>query len=222
MLLQEINEGKSIMWIGPHPDDENTIAGTIAFACGHQENECYVFSLKEIDEISENWDKDLRREANKWLETEYLEEYIYLDIGILGELKEIIASKALKIIKEKKPEVILTFSPSGYYGHPEHKATSLGLLEYYNEFGYKPSMYQIINMDNPPIFGKEYFEYKKYLPTDEIDLDFYSEILKKTIWDAKIEIIEKYSSTMAASAEIIADMEKLEDLDKKEYFRKVK
>lgn len=223
-LLDTIKNSKSIMWIGPHPDDENSVAGTLALACGHYEKDCYVFALSLIENIQPEgepaspYEIKARQEAVDWLEATYLKEYIILPGGREGKTAEQIYAQVKSIINEKKPDIILTFSPYGYYGHPDHQVTSKALTKMVNELDYRPKLYYVINTDQE--MKVKHFEHEKYPPTDFIDLKFYSDKLGKTAWDAKIEIHQKYATSVPLVTEMLSD-QKLQNTDKREYFKSV-
>lgn len=217
-LQQDIEDGKSVMWIGPHPDDEVSAAGTLALACGHEGNKCWVFAFLTTEQIREGLEPALREEANDWLEENYLEEYIYYPGEARDKPPEEIKATVKSVIEEKRPDIILTFSPYGYYNHPDHQAVSNLLTNIRSELSYRPEIYHIINMDNA--LSQKHQEYTKYPPTDEINLDFYSETLGKTVFEAKIEIAEAYAPSVPL---IKASLENPEFYkDKKEYFRKAR
>ncbi|MDD3297076.1 MAG: PIG-L family deacetylase [Candidatus Omnitrophica bacterium] len=226
-LRRSIQSGKKIMIIEPHSDDEIFIAGTIAYACGQQDNECYVLNLGTISDFLNESQIALREKTIKWMNEEYLQGYINLNNSWrnvfgwgMGKADiEKIKPQLKEAIEEKKPGIILTFSPYGYEGHQNHKATSAMVSEIYDELSYKPEVYYFINV------FPQFSEYKKYPPTDIIDLKAYSKDPENPLLDAKLKILEEYSDTVPFLKNILKDKDnpKVEENTYiKEYFRRVK
>ncbi len=219
-LRRAIDDAKSIMWIGPHPDDEMFISGTLALAGGDKGNKCYCICIVSPDDINPDLNITNRKEAINWFKNTYLEDYTSLN-----ETRpfswENIKTKIQTIIEEIKPDIIITFSPYGYFNQPDHVATSMTLTELYNSLSYKPEIYYVINMDQDLPLNKKNYEYNQYPPTDIINLNVYSNKLGKTYWNAKIEIWEHYSKSIPDLALLLNNKKLIEKNDRNEYFMSV-
>lgn len=223
-LRKDIESGKSIMFVCPHPDDEVFIAGTIALVGGDKGIFCYICCLGSLDNVRrENVDIPSRIKAIRWLDKTYLKDYLFLDNNfkvitpkIANEMKKQVAY----IIEQKKPDIIITFSPSGYDGNKNRSITSRVVTDIYHLLSYQPKLYFVINFDQELSFKAR--EYRKYPPTDIIDLNTYSEKLGKTLWIAKLEIWDRYSDSVPVIMNVMARKARLENNDHKEYFMKAR
>ncbi len=223
-LQNAIDDGKSIMFIQPHSDDsEIFMPGTLALAGGDRGNKCYIVCIKSLEDMLQSFDKAARQDEIQWFEDNYLEEYIFLSgsfPSIDNTVSDEIELQLINIIETIKPDTLSTFSPCGYYGHKEHITTSLIVYNICKKLSYKPSLYYVIN-NNQDITLKKHYENQLYPPTDIINLDVYSNKLGKTYWETKLEIWEKYSESVPSLKRLLADTERLQNNDRKEYFMKV-
>lgn len=220
-LVKDIEDGKSIMWIGPHPDDEMFMSGTFALACGDRGNKCYVLCVVSVDNINPDLNITARKEAIAWFTKTYLTERFDLNFSRppafnLDDVKKQIFNKVEAI----KPDIIITFSPYGYFDQQDHIATSKIVTEVYKQLSYKPKIYYIINMDQD-IVVKSQYEYRQYPPTDIIDLNVYSNKLGKTFWEAKVEFLEHYAQSIPDLQKLLNSRERMQKNDRKEYFMRV-
>ena len=138
---------RTLMFFGAHPDDETFgIGATLAlhvlkgvrvyYVCstGGEEGTVAPEYLKEHDSIAEVRCSELKAAA----EALGLTEVIWLgyrDSGMAGSASnkhpdalamaptEEVAARMTKIIREFKPDVVVTHDASGGYGHPDHIAT---------------------------------------------------------------------------------------------------
>lgn len=228
-LLKDIEEGKSIMGFWPHPDDEVYTPGILTMA-GDKGNKIWIVSLVSIEYVPEKA-KEARYQAIDWLEDKYLEEYIDLNMARGPKFKnnwhswqwdlETIKSKYKKIIEEKRPGILLTFTPYGSCDLIEHGIISDIVTEIWSELNYepKPKIYWFINTNQGPR-NEVCLENELYPPTDVLDLNVYSETLGKTYWEAKIELWQKYAPSVPPLNNFLTP-DSFEKDDKKEYFFKV-
>jgi LmbE family N-acetylglucosaminyl deacetylase len=242
-LQKEIDKGKSIMFIDPHPDDgELFMSGTFALASSRG-NACYIVCVGSIENVPPAFNRTARRESIHWFNETYLKEYVILgnlyhsnnqptteeeETGNKSKSQLVdnqtfinnIKLQLVEVINEKKPDIIVTFTPYGYYGHPEHIAVSKIVTDIYSQLSYKPKIYYVINMDQD-LVAKKHYEYEKYTPTDVINLQNYSTKLGKTFWDAKLEVWEHYSSSVPGLSQLLNNNARIQNNDEKEYFMKV-
>jgi LmbE family N-acetylglucosaminyl deacetylase len=223
-LQKDIDSGKTVMFIFPHPDDEAWVAGTLAMVAADKGTFCYVCCLGSVANVrSENIDVPSRLQAIRWLTKAYLRDYIFLEnnfTSITPKMLTAMKPRLIEAIEDKKPDIIITFSPAGYDGNINHRMASKLVGEAYYSLSYKPKLYYVINIDQE--LQMKAREYRKYPPTDIIDLDVFSEKMDKTIWDAKLEIWRRYSDSSPALMGITARTKRLENNDHKEYFMKVR
>lgn len=226
-LISDIKNGASIMWLGPHMDDEMNILGTIAYACGEMKNNCYALAVysAEKDNMEQN-----RYPAIEWINKTYLKDYFVLGIStnLAYNTKLTLLNQAEEKIKEKiesiKPDILITFSPIGYYNHEQHEVFSRIVNDLYPKLSYKPKLYWVINPDKGYFYyhheKKKYYEYTVYPPTDFIDGSRYLSKLKKTVAAANYEADKEYAKYISIFQDIITDKKVLQAYDG-EYFFKV-
>lgn len=229
-LLKDIEDGKSIMGIWPHPDDECLTPGIFAVAAS-KGNKCWIVTLIGMSSppYSENPEiRQARIDAIDWFKEQYLEEYIMFDMlrepgtgwhGWTWSFEEIKAYYKAEI-EEKKPDILLTFTPHGYMDNTEgeHAWISNMVTEIREELDYNPKIYWFINTDQGPRSDGPFDEDEKYPPTDVINLDVYSDTVGMTYWEAKLEFWEHYSPSVGALNRWMETPGNLENNDRKEYF----
>ncbi len=135
-----------LLFIFAHPDDESMFGGTIAHYAGKGDQVSLICATKgEAGEISDpalasQADLGTTREAElrcacDQLGVSQLHLLGYCDSGMDGtpenELptafiqadSDEIRFKLVRLIRQMKPQAIVTFEPGGWYGHPDHIAT---------------------------------------------------------------------------------------------------
>jgi LmbE family N-acetylglucosaminyl deacetylase len=223
-LQDDIDKGSTVMFVFVHPDDEVFVSGTIALVGGDKTSSCYICCLGSLDNVRrEKIDVPSRLKAIRWITKKYLKDYIFLDNNfttLTPKIINVIKPKLKEVIEEKKPDILITFAPSGYDGNVNHRLTSKIVTDIYPTLSYAPKLYFLINVDQELNFKAR--EYRKYPPTDAIDLNVHSEKLGKKLWDEKLEIWENYSDSTPIIMGVMARKERLDKNDQKEYFRKMK
>lgn len=137
----------SLLAVFAHPDDESFgIGGTLAkyaaegvkvslvCATGGEEGEIYDPSLGTKEQIAEIRERELRCACEVLGITE-LQLLGYRDSGMAGtpanedprslvqaDPYEVVG-KIVRLIRQIRPQVVVTFEEGGGYGHPDHKAT---------------------------------------------------------------------------------------------------
>lgn len=149
---------RKIMAILAHPDDEGAIGGTLAAYAGNGTEVTLVCATRgEAGEISdpalatpetlgEVRQKELEA-ACQILGIQQLRLLNYCDSGMAGTAEngnptafvqadpaEVIG-KLVGLMRQLKPDVVITFEPFGWYGHPDHQATSRWATEAYTLAG---------------------------------------------------------------------------------------
>ena len=143
---------RKIMAIFAHPDDEGAMGGTlIQLAEAGHETILVCANRGEVGEISdpslatpetlgEVREQELRN-ACKALGIKHLEFLDYRDSGMDGTEEnndprawvqadpDEAKRKIVKFIRQYQPEIVVTFEPFGWYGHPDHKITCTWVTE---------------------------------------------------------------------------------------------
>jgi LmbE family N-acetylglucosaminyl deacetylase len=138
---------KKLMAIFAHPDDEGAVAGTLAhYAQNNTEIILVCATRGEVGEISdpalataENLGQVRQQEleeACRILGIHHLELLDYRDSGMRDtaeneDSRALIHSdtdqfqaKIVTLIRRYQPEIVITFEPFGWYGHPDHMFVS--------------------------------------------------------------------------------------------------
>lgn len=231
-LEEDINNGLSIMGIWPHPDDEVYTPGIFVYAAD-KGNTCWIVHLISLDSVPIHA-QESRFEAIHWLKETYLwpngGDCINLNMSRDKESggwhtwtwsNETIKAKYKAIIEEKKPDILLTFSPYGSCDLAEHSLISDIVTDIWDELEYKPKIYWFINTDQGPRTDP-CGEHEIYTPTDILDLDIYSENLGMTYWEAKVGFLEEYRSSVGGLNRWMNIEGNLESNDRQEYFVRYK
>ncbi|MEM7116958.1 MAG: PIG-L family deacetylase [Chloroflexota bacterium] len=149
---------QKLMAIFAHPDDEGAIAGTLAHYAQQGVEVTLVCGTRgEVGEISDPAlatpetlgavrTKELER-ACEILGIQRLEFLGYRDSGMDGTSEnkdpralvqagpEAIKAQLVGLMRQHKPDVVITFEPFGWYGHPDHIAVSKWVTEVYPSVG---------------------------------------------------------------------------------------
>lgn len=145
---------RKMMAIFAHPDDEGVVAGTLASHVEQGDDVTLVCATRgEVGQISDpalatrETIGDVRTQeleaACNILGIQHLEFLDYRDSGMDGtdenndprayvqanpdEAKR----KIVTLIRRYQPDIVITFEPFGWYGHPDHKITSQWVTEAY-------------------------------------------------------------------------------------------
>lgn len=216
-LFRDIKKGASIMGLQSHPDDcEAFTPGAFIMAGGDAGNNCWIVSVIPIHQINSD-QQEARAEAIAWFEENYLEEYLFLDGRPL--IYDHIKSQLISIIEEKKPDILLTFTPFGWNEHPEHIMLSAMITDIWDELSYNPKIYWFIAAGQCPSVPSGPYDMRgMYPPTSILNLDKYSNVLGKTFWEAKLEVYEHYRSSVPGIDACLN--ESIQNNNRKEYFRR--
>lgn len=138
------NEARTLVFVGAHPDDETFGAGgTLAFYAAADVHVYYVCATRgEAGSVSEEYLKDSASVGDRrWAELKCaagilgLADVIYLgyrDSGMPGSPDnrnpeslmmapvEQVVERVVKVLRQVKPQVVVTFDPIGGYRHPDH------------------------------------------------------------------------------------------------------
>jgi LmbE family N-acetylglucosaminyl deacetylase len=224
VLLNDLQSGKSIMWIDAHPDDELAVAGTLALACQNKRIDCWIICIGSLENvvstIAGKTDQEVRIDRNEtieWMKKNYLKDYILLGNRFSAVTdKEKIKPQLKQKIEELRPDILLVFTPYGYSNNKNHQDVSDMVLDLVDELSYKPGVYMVVNDDT---IIKRQREYLKYPPTDLIPLTI-NLLDGRTAWDAKLEIWENYRSSVGLAESLLSDAIKLKTVARFELFKK--
>jgi LmbE family N-acetylglucosaminyl deacetylase len=145
---------QKIMAIFAHPDDEGAIGGTLA-AYARQGAEVTLVcttrgeagqisdpALATAETLGEVRQKELEA-ACQIIGIQQLQFLDYRDSGMAGTAENgnphafvqadpaEVTGKLVSLIRRLKPNIVITFEPFGWYGHPDHQATSRWATEAY-------------------------------------------------------------------------------------------
>ncbi|MBI3914568.1 MAG: PIG-L family deacetylase [Chloroflexi bacterium] len=146
---------KSILGVYAHPDDEQGVSGLFhKYARAGVETSLIIATRGEVGEIAPGVDatpatlgqvreNEMRRAAQK-IGIQHLHFLDYRDSGMMGTPENqdarnlwqantfAVAEKITQIIRQRQPQVILTFDAFGGYGHPDHiKIHQATLMAYF-------------------------------------------------------------------------------------------
>lgn len=168
---------RKLMAIFAHPDDEMAIGGTLAkYAAENSEVMLVCGTRGEVGEISdaalatpENLGEVRQKEleaACDVLGIQHLEFLGHRDSGMDGtpENKDpralvqadpkLVVGQIVSLVRRFRPDIVITFEPFGWYGHPDHMAISRWTTEAMDVVG-DDSVYQ----DMLPAWQPERFYY---------------------------------------------------------------
>lgn len=143
-----------IMAIFAHPDDEGAAGGTLAMYANQGMEVTLVCATRgEAGEISdpalatpENLGEVRQKEleaACQIIGIQQLHFLSYCDSGMAGTAENgrptafvqadpvEVVGKLVSLMRQSKPDIVITFEPFGWYGHPDHQAASRWATEAY-------------------------------------------------------------------------------------------
>lgn len=137
----------TLLAVFPHPDDESSCSGTLAMAVDRgwrvvaavatrgEAGEIADPSLATPKTLGEVREREMRA-ACQVLGIEEVRFLGYCDSGMAGTPEnelitsfhradpERVTGQIVELIRELRPQIVVTFEPFGVYGHPDHIATS--------------------------------------------------------------------------------------------------
>jgi LmbE family N-acetylglucosaminyl deacetylase len=149
---------RKLMAVFAHPDDEGAIAGTLAHYARHDTEVTLVCATRgEVGEISDPslaTPETLAAVRQKELEMacallgiEHLEFLDRRDSGMAGTPENEdpcalvqadpneVMGQLVGLMRQYKPDVVITFEPFGWYGHPDHQVMSRWVTAAYDLVG---------------------------------------------------------------------------------------
>lgn len=226
-LLDFIDDGDSVMFIQPHSDDEVFSPGLFVYL--HDKgNTVWDVSTGMVKNMGDDHLEDSRNASLLWFNQTYLEPngggYIFLNHSYpsINDIRYIQIKPTLKSkIEELQPDILITFTPYGYFGNTDHQLVSQMVSEIYPTLTYEPKLYYFINMDEGVDPVAPDYEYQTYPSTDSIDLDVTSVGLGDTYWNKAYEIWEKYNESVTGVYNFINDQSRVDAHSRFEHFRVV-
>lgn len=178
--------GKTLLTVFPHPDDESLPVGGVVVAAKQAGWKVIVVSL-----TAGGAGKIYVRGNGKSLK-EIRREELRRAVGILGADAVVIGDFTDgglrtetgwkrwvdEVMEEYRPEAVVTYDPSGFYGHPDHIAVSKYMFEQFrrqpNKGGKKWELWfmavpQILK-DREVITGMDQVKAQMVAPTHRLDL----------------------------------------------------
>ncbi|MBW2145953.1 MAG: PIG-L family deacetylase [Deltaproteobacteria bacterium] len=129
-----------------HPDDEGIIGGTLAFSAaeGHpvtlicltrgQAGKSSYPAITTPEALAHLRKKELQ-EACRILGVSDLRHWDYMDGRLDRADANEVVGRIVEVMREVRPEVVITFGPEGIYGHPDHLAAHRLVREAYYAAG---------------------------------------------------------------------------------------
>ncbi len=130
---ESIKKFKKILLIYPHPDDEVLTAGGVM--AENKNATLLILTKGERGTSDAHLDLSLKQvrtnEEQKSSKILGVKKLIQMDLGDgqLGKQREIITKTIREVVKEEKPDLIITYDLSGFYGHPDHMVVSEVITE---------------------------------------------------------------------------------------------
>lgn len=181
----------NILFIYPHPDDEVlTVGGLIAKMSNKNNVKTTLICLTKGENYTHNPSESIKRIRSEELKISSkslgVKDLINLDLGDgrLNINKEILEKELEDLVSKVKPDLIVTYEPSGLYGHPDHMITTKICMQIAQNHGVK-IMYSCIpdklnNMAKMPVeMAKEDFRKKRISPNFAVSLNI-RELMAKT------------------------------------------
>src|SRR3981189_173480 len=133
-ILQSKGRMKSLLFIAAHPDDETFVAGgtiakciaeggTVTLACGTRGERGKTAGLVSADKLPQVREQGLRG-ATAILGVSAGHFLGYADRQLGEAPVDEMRRKLVALIRQTRPEVVITFDPHGYNLHPDHMAIS--------------------------------------------------------------------------------------------------
>lgn len=219
--------------MGAHPDDESfTSAGILAAAFKNGQKVICLTATRGDEGVQDEarWPaaqlgKIRERELKKALEILGVTNHILLGYHD-GECHKVLLSKGashvLSVIKEHRPDTIITFGSDGLTGHTDHKSVSYWVSEAVKQFGGDIKVFHVVeekqhfnnysklvdekqniffNIDKPPLKLAESCDIFYQLPPDILKI-------KKAALEAQASQMEKmFSQTPAEILDAMLGLE---------------
>ena len=221
-LSDIINTSDSVMWIGPHADDEIFNAGTLGYL---------TKDLGYAGTIVAFGKKSARLESNnnssEFLNMEYIRiaDTIYPDVGSVNFPENSISDcldlwledgtkdELVEILMEKQPDIVFSFEPESQYTiFPlSHAASATIVSMAIEEAGI--DCYHFYTLHTIHMKTEEAEDLEELNVTDVIDLN-------ETLWNYKMTVIGFYADNYQTLQRIVEDQEHQDSLVHKDLFRK--
>lgn len=197
-LMSNLEQIKTIMWIGAHPDDEVYVAGLLAYASKVEKKKCVIVSFIYTPEK-----RSLNEESASYLGCEY----VYLE-KISGKTWE---DKLRAVLLEYRPEIVITFDPAnGFRGLKAHIIAAETTEKLIKKEFKNTKLYYVLNKD--PILAQLLNgPQDPTTPTDELNLDISYPELGSTLWQAKLHVIAIYKYAVPACRKIADNVDNLQE-----------
>ncbi|MBU0976242.1 MAG: PIG-L family deacetylase [Patescibacteria group bacterium] len=214
----------SVMWIGPHPDDELFVAGTLGYLCKDLDYNCTIVAIGENPDFIE-----ANKQSSQFLNAEYIRladriGKIRLDCHYKKNSKENIdciaeswiaggiEQEITKILSEKKPDIVFTFEPESTIELSQtHAASSIVVKKAIDDSKVSVHHYYVIQTT---LLTEESFDKDKSGATDVFDLD-------TNLWNYKMQVVSFYSFHYPSLEKLVNNKTYQQERIHQEIFRKV-
>lgn len=213
---------KTIAGVFAHPDDEAFgPGGTLATLS--KDNNVYLICVTNGDAADGKADKKLAEirekelsEAAKILGVKKVFFLNYHDGTLSNNLYHEVADKIQKILKELKPQIVITFENRGVSGHLDHIAVSMITTFVFNKLKFVKELWCYCITKRRTRLFKDYFI---YFPDGYSKSQIQKTVNLADVWDIKLKAMYSHKSQIKDIERILS---RTQSLPKEEYFLIVK
>ena len=145
---------QTVLAVLAHPDDETIFNGTLAMLSEKNAKVYIIYATsgnagrdmtgqklkgKELSKVRE---LELQK-ALKTLNISNPPFFLRFDDGKLFENIDVLQDKILKIFEDVKPDTVITFGPSGFTAHPDHKTLNFIVGEIFGSTNFDGNLWHI-------------------------------------------------------------------------------
>ena len=174
---------QTVLAVLAHPDDETIFNGTLAMLAENNANIYIIYAtsgngghdVTEQNFHGKNLAEVREGELNNALKTLKISNppfFLRFDDGKLFENIDVLQDKILKIIEAVKPDTVITFGPSGFTGHPDHKTLSFIVGEIFGSTNFDGNLLHIAISEERYKIYKKLFKglvVENFVPDKKID-----------------------------------------------------
>ena len=193
---------KKIVALISHPDDETTMAGTLALLS--KDHEVYIICATSGDAGENHHEKkdemlvfireDELRESARILGVKHVSFLGFRDGSLCNNNYHSLAKKIENKLEELRPETIITFEPRGITGHIDHIVISMVSTYLFNHLPYvKKIMYACMSVEQRKV-AESLPDYFIYFPPGYRKSDVDEVFDVSEVWDTKIKAIKSHLS----------------------------
>lgn len=190
---------KTIVGVFAHPDDETFGPGGTLCKFAKEGNDVYIICATSGETATGIKDKKLGKERREELKNSAkilgVKKIFFLDFqdgDLSNNLYHKIASKVEKILKELKPDILVTFEPHGVSGHIDHIVMSMVTQFLFPKIkSAKKLMLYCLTFNRSILMKGKYFI---HFPSGYINEEIDEVIDVSDIWQTKVKAMHEHKS----------------------------